>query len=986
MRKYNLHIAAAVCVLMMTLVVPATADTHYVSPGQSIQAAIDDANDGDEIEVAPGIYVGAINFNGKAIRLYSSGGQDVTTIDANGAYHTVRCVSGEDANTILEGFTITGGNATYGGGMENYYSSPTVTNSTFSGNSAVKGGGICNSTYSRPKISNCIFSGNSADNWGGGMYNYNSSPELSNCTFSGNTAPNGGGMYNLEGSSPMVTNCIFTNNTAVIDGGGLFNNVSSPTVTNCTFSGNTAASSGGGMYNNVGSPTVTNCILWGDTAPTGPEIYGGSPIVTYCDVQGGYTGTGNIAKNPLLRTAGKADLCLAPWSPCIDNGNNDEADANGTDIAGLERVVDGDCNGTAIVDIGAHEFRHTYAGDFDLNCYVNFSDFAVLAMAWLSDPLNGNWQSAYDISVPADGLIDFKDVDVLAGNWLHNVDMLGVCLDPNVLRDIFGLNARGAADVLGEICGITDSLELEEVLYGCGYEPAEYLEFTALEWVEKFAPILYFDQAYEGLPMSAQVYFETVLAPSLSYYSPGWADALGWDGQQYYSTIQTGDVDGDGKAELLARSSIGMQTYKFNSAVNSWELVASGNPDWSDSQGWDGQQYYSTIQTADVNGDGKAELLARSGNGMQTYKFNSAGNSWDLVASGNPKYYSTIQTGDVDGDGKAELLARSGSGMQTYKFNSAGNSWELVASGNPAWSDAEGWGYEKYYSTIQTGDVDGDGKAELLARSGIGMQTYKFNSAGNSWDLVASSNPAWSDAAGWDQEKYYSTIQTGDVDGDGKAELLVRSSIGMQTYKFNSAGNSWELLASGNPDWSDAGGWDQEKYYSTIQTGDVDGDGKAELLARSGSGMETYKFNSAGNSWERVAWGNPNWSDAGGWDYEKYYSTIQTGDADGDGKAELLARSSIGMQTYGFDANSNLWVNTTEGFITWRPDLDPLNGPCGKPGVECLWGRDDCTCGMQNNDFAKLVNGEVPTYYKVISDIDSDVNTGAKGRLRIYYT
>jgi parallel beta-helix repeat protein len=342
------------------------------------------------------------------------------------------------------------------------------------------------------------------------------------------------------------------------------------------------------------------------------------------------------------------------------------------------------------------------------------------------------------------------------------------------------------------------------------------------------------------------------------------ADAAGWDYEEYYSTIQTGDVDGDGKAELLVHSAIGMQTYKFNSAGNSWELVASGNPDWSDAEGW-----------------------------------------------GYEKYYSTIQTGDVDGDGKAELLARSGSGMQTYKFNSAFNSWELVGAGCPAWSDAGGWGYEKYYSTIQTGDVDGDGKAELLVRSAIGMQTYKFNSAGNSWELVASGNPAWSDAAGWDYEKYYSTIQTGDVDGDGKAELLARGGNGMQTYRFNSAGNSWELVASGNPDWSDAGGWGDEKYYSTIQTGDIDGDGKAELLARSASGMETYRFNSAGNSWELVASGNPDWSDAGGWDGQQYYSTIQTGDVDGDGKAELLALSASWMQTYDFDANSNLWVNVS---------------------------------------------------------------------------
>ena len=132
--------------LLLTLVVPAAADTHYVSPGQSIQAAINASSNGDKIEVAPGTYNEAINFNGKAVRLYSNGGPVVTTIDATGlSSSVVRCGSGEDANTVLEGFTITGGNATLGGGMHNYSTSPTVNNCTFRGNTAGDhGGGMCN--------------------------------------------------------------------------------------------------------------------------------------------------------------------------------------------------------------------------------------------------------------------------------------------------------------------------------------------------------------------------------------------------------------------------------------------------------------------------------------------------------------------------------------------------------------------------------------------------------------------------------------------------------------------------------------------------------------------------------------------------------------------------------------------------------------------------------------------------------------------------
>jgi len=148
-------VSAAVAVLA----VAAQADTIYVDgdncpgPGSgtegdpycSIQTAIDNAVDTDEIVVAEGTYLEAIDFMGKAVTLRSSDGPDVTVIDGTGDLHVVQCVSGEGPDTVLDGFTITGGAAwpnDWGGGMININSSPTVTNCIFSGNSAIIGGGM----------------------------------------------------------------------------------------------------------------------------------------------------------------------------------------------------------------------------------------------------------------------------------------------------------------------------------------------------------------------------------------------------------------------------------------------------------------------------------------------------------------------------------------------------------------------------------------------------------------------------------------------------------------------------------------------------------------------------------------------------------------------------------------------------------------------------------------------------------------------------
>ncbi|MCB9297750.1 MAG: T9SS type A sorting domain-containing protein [Lewinellaceae bacterium] len=348
---------------LLLLVSEASAATWYVKPGgndantgnswgaafQTLQKALSVAASGDEVWVAAGTYypdegpgqtdndrfASFILKNGLAIyggfngtesllperslasnATILSGDIGQENVDADNSYHVIYS-EGLNSTAVLDGFTITGGNA----------------NGLF------------------------MFS-----DIGGGMFNNISSPTVANCAFSGNRALVGGGMGNFD-ANPTVSNCTFTGNGAV-DGGGMVNYSSNPMVANCTFSGNQGRN-GVGMYSSNSSPSAINCIFWGNSS----EIYTDNNsllTITYSIVQGGYSpcsncpsGDGNVdprfISQPIYLVA-DGDLRLEPCSPAIDAGDDS---APATDKDGLARVDA--ISGGNIADIGAYEYQSSFS-------------------------------------------------------------------------------------------------------------------------------------------------------------------------------------------------------------------------------------------------------------------------------------------------------------------------------------------------------------------------------------------------------------------------------------------------------------------------------------------------------------------------------------------------------------------------------------------------------------------------------------------------
>jgi parallel beta-helix repeat protein len=334
--------------LLSTVFVDATApgSTHdgssWATAYTDLQVALAAATSGTTIEVGQGTYkptagadrtvsfslktgvtllggyagTGQSNPDARNPALYPSilSGNIGAAGNSDNSYH-VLYARNVDTTGVLDGFTITAGNAngggnnSSGGGIFNLVASPTLNDCTISGNaSAGSGAGVAN-LYSTATLTNCTISGNTAVARGGGVYNYQASPTLTNCTIFGNTANDGGGVSDKKYSFPTITDCILSGNTAHT-GGGIANYNSSATLTDCVLAGNTSTENGGGIWNNNSSPVLVNCTISGNTAPAGEgggmyNSFTSYPALTNCTFSGNSARYGgaiynNTTSSPIL--------------------------------------------------------------------------------------------------------------------------------------------------------------------------------------------------------------------------------------------------------------------------------------------------------------------------------------------------------------------------------------------------------------------------------------------------------------------------------------------------------------------------------------------------------------------------------------------------------------------------------------------------------------------------------------------------------------
>jgi FG-GAP-like repeat len=380
----------------------------------------------------------------------------------------------------------------------------------------------------------------------------------------------------------------------------------------------------------------------------------------------------------------------------------------------------------------------------------------------------------------------------------------------------------------------------------------------------------------------------------------GWPDTRGWTALAEqargsapwgtvdvrfapYSTYQQGvrvaigDVNGDGKPEIVTAPGGGWFTEIRVFDGRTYARVAA-YPPFGDGSGW---QAGGFVATGDTTGNGRADVIVGLDRGCCTGIRVLQGMS-GVDRAGFYTYGSTSEVGvrvaaaDVNGDGRAEVLGTSlaNTGVVDLYAASGGMPFRSIAA-FPAGTS----------TTIAAGDVLGTARPELLAAgsTGAGVQVKVFDL--QSGNLLASFLPFGADA-------FEPQVAAADVDGDGRADVVVSgvSASGTQVRALDAATGkqlaSFFVLEPGIVP------------HASLAAGDLDGDGKAEIVL--GGGPTQAPPAPASGPDQRVVVYHADGTRVGAFSaYEGLFQGgvhVGLGDVNRDGKAEIVTAPGPGLE------------------------------------------------------------------------------------------
>lgn len=328
----------------------------------------------------------------------------------------------------------------------------------------------------------------------------------------------------------------------------------------------------------------------------------------------------------------------------------------------------------------------------------------------------------------------------------------------------------------------------------------------------------------------------------------------------------------------------------------------------NDLSGWNQPENYSTLQTADIDGDGQREIIARGKDGLHVWQWTNG--AWmeipklEALSNSNgwtdASQYQTILPARLQRGSEAnDVIARSSDGIHVWRYSKTNESWSELGGSTTrpfanAASDAD-WTKPLYYNTIMTGDIDEDGVSELIARGKRGLEVYNWDENAQQWRALSQSGPL-SDADGFDSDTSSLSVQFVTL-GNHASYVVARAASGVELLKWHEG--AWRTISADGPFANSAFGENPRAALSV--RAQVDGRGCLWLFGivpdrdAGASLVEVYRWNEDTQHWSRPSL-IP--LPGGGWDRPSQYLTLRAGDLQGKGEIEILARGADGMHIF----------------------------------------------------------------------------------------
>ena len=243
-------------------------------------------------------------------------------------------------------------------------------------------------------------------------------------------------------------------------------------------------------------------------------------------------------------------------------------------------------------------------------------------------------------------------------------------------------------------------------------------------------------------------------------------------------------------------------------------------------------------------------------------------------------------TGDFNGDGRSDFILTSGWGIGIATFD--GSRWRRLVA-KPNGTRFGGWNYQTKDNTIEgIGDFNGDGRDDIVIRSGWGLGILTLNGSTLN-TLMIKPKDTWFGEWRWDASvnRGRDTVEgVADLTGDGRADLLVSSSWGLGVLTLR--GNTLTSVVA-KKNGTRFGGWNyQSADNDIVAVGPIDGDRRADVVIRSGWGMGVLEVR---RSTLRSLDMKPHGQLFGSWLSEKGDRVVSVDDLAPGSRSEILIQS-----------------------------------------------------------------------------------------------